>query len=128
MKFKTLRIEAEYNQLFLRNPKLLSLLKAVNEYSTTELGKEPVITELLRSEEEYQALYAANPAALPASRPHSKWQAADLRSSIYTPREIERLLAFIHCFTFYGGQRTTAIYHMIAGNVPHFHIQYGLDV
>ncbi len=128
MIFKTPRIEAEYHELIIRNPKLMSLLACIAEFSMVELKKEAVITEIYRSEAEYKALYAANPAAIPKAAPHTKWQAADLRSSIYTPREIERLLSFIHCFTFYGGQRTTALYHMIAGNVPHFHVQYGNDV
>lgn len=127
IKFKTDRIKDEFEKaLFIKNPKLFKLLDTAAQFVELEFKKDIVLTEIYRSEEEYKALYA-KAGAVPKSMPHAKWQSADLRSSIYTPREIERLLAFFNQFTFYGGQRKVAIYHAISGNVMHFHVQIGLD-
>lgn len=127
LQFKTKRIESEYNELPVHNAKLKTLLDLAVQFVQLEFGKDVVVTEIYRSPEEYKALYAADPTRIPKSPPHTAWQAFDLRSSIYTADEIERLLQFFKCFRFYKGMRSVALYHKIAGNAFHFHVQYGKD-
>jgi len=86
-----------------------------------EFNKNLVITCLYRSPEENAALYKG--AIEPKWRPHTLWCGADLRSSIYTQDEIQKLLSFLNHFTVFSGQRKCASYHAIAGNVHHFHVQ-----
>jgi hypothetical protein len=127
MQYKTDLIKSEFETLKTKNPKLVKILTAIDLFSQAEFGKEIVLTSIYRSLEEYKALYSANPSAMPTSLPHSKYQAADLRSSIYSQQEVDRIVAFANCFHFYGGQRKTALYHAIANGAPHFHVAGGLD-
>jgi hypothetical protein len=120
--FKTPRLEAEFNQLPIQNPRLGRLLKLGSEFMDIEFGKNIVVTEIFRTPEENAALYKAA-GKEPDWRPHTMWMAADLRSSVFSQREIERLAAFFNQFTVFSGQRKCATYHAIKGNVEHFHIQ-----
>lgn len=121
MQFKTDRIRDEYEELKTRNPKLRSTLECADLYTRTEFNKEIVLTCIYRSPDENKALYAPNPE--PATQPHTKWDAADLRSTIFTQGEINKLLTFLNCFSYVGGQRKVATYHLIAGNTWHLHCQ-----
>lgn len=122
--FKTARIKDEYNQLPFRNKRLKNLLEFVNLYSQLAFGKPIMVTSIFRSQEEQDALYAQTPPdQKPPRSPHQDWCAADLRSSIYTPYEIDRLVAALNTIPVWGGQRKAALYHTIAGNVAHLHIQ-----
>ena len=128
LQFKTERIKTEWeNELEGKNAKLKRLVAILAEFVALELGKDVVLTEIFRSNEEYKALYASNPSAMPKRPPHTLWQAVDLRSSIYTDVEVKRILEFLKQFRFYAGQRSVGVYHQIAGNVMHFHVQYGND-
>lgn len=113
--------------LDLKNTALKAILKALDIFVSQEFGKDVVITSLFRSNEEQQALYKEevrlNPNfKVPVSH-HQYWLAADIRSSIYTPQEIERMVKFLNCFTFPAAD-AVATYHAIAGNTNHFHIKY----
>ena len=123
MQFKTPQIKLEYETLVAKNYALWTLLNLTEAFSVFELNKSIMITHIFRTPEEQKALYSQTPNP-PATSPHERWEAADLRSSIYTEREITRLLTFLNTFTYQGGQRKVAIYHAVAGNVNHFHIQY----
>lgn len=128
IQFKTSRIEFEWGFLQLNNYKLYRLVKNLSEFVDLEFNKPILLTEVHRTQEEFDSLYSATPLEKrPKTSPHLRWGAVDLRSSIYTPREIERMLIYLNQFTYYGGQRKVALYHVINGNAYHFHIQYGLD-
>jgi hypothetical protein len=128
LKFKTTRIEKEYNELPVHNGKLKRLLDMAATFVELEFAKDVVVTEIYRSEDEYKALYAKIPKEnWPKSFPHAKWQSIDLRAFIYTPKELERLVNFLNQFKFRGGASKTAFVHAIPGGAAHFHIQYGLD-
>jgi hypothetical protein len=121
--FKTPQIEKEFEELKNKNVRLRRLLVCANEFCELEFNKSLVLTQIFRTPEEQKALYAqtANP---PAASPHMIWRGADIRSTVFTAREIERLLAFLNTFSYQGGQRKVSIYHAIAGQALHFHVQY----
>lgn len=121
MQFKTPRIEAEYATLAMRNFRLYNLLERASTFVEEAFGKPLILTCIYRSEEENKALYAPKPQ--PEWRPHTKWEGVDLRSSIYTEAEIEKLLNHLNMNTVYGGRRKCAVYHKISGNAYHLHIQ-----
>lgn len=128
IQFKTDRQKEEWFQLQSKNYKLYRLVKALNEFTELEFNKDILLTEVFRTQAEFDSLYTQTPIEQrPKTSPHLNWGAVDLRSSIYSDREIQRLLSFLNVFTYFGGQRKVALYHTIAGNTMHFHIQYGLD-
>lgn len=124
--FKTDRIKEEWRELDRRNPKLTGVLNCLSNFVTLEFQKDVVITCIFRSEAENEALYAETPPdKRPPTSPHMTWHAADLRSSIYTEQEINKMLQFLNSFSYAGGQRKVALYHIIAGNSFHLHVQAG---
>lgn len=125
LQFKTTRIEHEFAQLAEKNPRLRGIIQLAAGFAELEFKKDVVLTSIYRSPEENADLYKATPGGPPAWTPHTQWQGVDLRSSIYTDAEIQRLLAFFNLFTVFGGKRRCASYHAIAGNVAHFHAQAG---
>lgn len=125
MQWKTARIVAEWNQLPAQNKKLYTILSLADKFSQQEFNKELFITCILRTEAENAELYKDS--VEPDWRPHTLWMGADLRSSIYTDAEIQKLLSFFNLFTVFSGQRRCASYHIIPGNVFHFHVQASRD-
>ena len=121
IQFKTPRIEQEYNQLPLQNKKLYRIINLAAEYMDLEFGKPVMLTEVYRTPEENAALYKES--VQPVWRPHTMWMGVDIRSSIYTDFEIQKLLEYLNLFTVFKGQRKTASYHKITGNALHFHVQ-----
>ncbi len=124
--FKTPRIEREFNELPLRNKRLLILLQMASQYSEFEFRKEITITDLYRTPEENAKIYASS--TEPVNRPHTLWEGADLRSSIYKPNEIYKFVNFLNLFTSYGGKRITAFCHTVPGGAPHFHLQTSKEI
>ena len=121
IQYKEPRIQQEFMSLGENNPTLQRLLYLASEYAELEFGKPIVLTCIYRSPAENAALYSAS--VEPTWKPHTLWLAADLRSSIYTPQEINKMLSVLNNVTVFGGQRKAAAYHEIAGNVYHYHIQ-----
>lgn len=124
--FKTDRQRAEFLALVQHNPKLKELLEVINDYSQRVLSKSIIITDIFRTIEEFDALYAATPVVeRPSSSPHCYWQAADLRAFIYTQAEIDQIVAFINRhFKYKTGVKSVAMCHAVVGGAQHFHIQY----
>jgi hypothetical protein len=120
--FKTARIELEFAQLKSKNETLHGIITLSADFARMEIKKDVVITSIYRSPEENKELYkdAGGP---PAWQPHTVWRGVDLRSTIYTDAELQKLLAFFNLFTVFGGQRKCASVHKIAGNQLHFHVQ-----
>lgn len=125
MKFKTDRIKQEFQQLYTKNRKLAEVLELLNLYTSLEFQKEITVTEILRTQAEFDALYSQTPAEKrPKTSPHLFWKGADLRSRDFTDKEKEKMKTFLNCFSYASGQgRPVCIIHTIAGNVEHFHVQ-----
>ena len=123
MNFKSQRQLNDFNELSNKNMKLLHIVTLLDNFTQLEFNKEIVVTDVFRTKEEFDALYAATPVEKrPASSPHCTWNAVDLRSNTFTDSEINTMLTFLNCFKNKNNKKV-AIYHSIAGNVNHFHLQ-----
>lgn len=124
IKFKTERVEKEWAYLEEVNKPLHMLIEMLESFVTLELHKDVTLTSIFRSKEEQAALYVNVPSDKKVlDSPHMHWRAVDLRSSDFTDAEIKRMLTFLNAFRYMEG-RSVALYHTIAGNVAHFHVQY----
>lgn len=124
MKFKTSREEKEFEQLPLKNPKLKMLLVNIDAYAIAFFSKEITITRIYCTKEEEDALYAEDMSKRPKVSPHEVWEAADLRSRVFTEDEIDKIVNYCNTnWKYHDGSHPVALYHMIAGNTYHFHIQ-----
>jgi hypothetical protein len=121
IRFKTPRIEAEFRELPSKNKRLFVLATAAGHYSMFEFKKEITITSLYRTPEENAELYSPNKE--PFNKPHTLWEAIDLRSTIYTESELKKLLHFLNLWTAFDGKRSTAFCHTVLGGAQHFHVQ-----
>lgn len=125
IEFKSERVKNEWNELATKNNRLFQLTISLSFFTNMEFKKPVFITHIFRTPEEHAELYKETPAdKRPATSPHMRWEALDLRSSLYTAREKERITQFLNCFSYQGGQRKVCIIHTIAGNVEHTHVQY----
>lgn len=116
IQWKDNRLHKEWAELPVHNRRLRKVLDALSTFAELELGKDLVITCLYRDPAENAAVGGI------ANSPHMSWEAVDLRSSTFTQEEIDRMLAFLNCFSFRNGKKT-AICHAVAGGAKHFHIQ-----
>lgn len=124
MKYKSQKLQAEFEELAIQNLRLQKLLTAADIFSQLEFKKELTITHIFRTPQEQLELYKLMPPdKRPASSPHMFWEAADLRSSDLSLAEIQRLVTFLNQFK-YVDNRPVALYHQIVGNAPHFHVQF----
>ena len=123
MRFKDTRLAQEYNQLPIENKRLYQLMAVIDQFTELEFKKDVCITCILRTKSENDALYAQVPVEQRPNSPHLNWEGVDIRSTDFTPSEIDRLLKFINTFTFRNGKQV-GVYHQVAGNALHFHIQY----
>lgn len=121
--FKTDRVKSEYAELLKQNQRLYRLVECIAQFTDLEFKKPVFITSILRTEAEHKGLYKDVPNPPPMS-PHCYWRGVDLRSSIYTENEIQRIVKFANCFLFHGGAKVTALYHTLPNNALHLHIQY----
>lgn len=127
MRFKDQRCASEFQQLTIKNERLLRLITALEIFCENEFKKDICITSIYRTQEEHDALYANTPLPdKPGTSPHCFWEACDIRSSDFDIMQIDKMLKFLNAFTFRHG-RNTALYHKINGNAYHFHIQCGIQ-
>lgn len=119
------RINKELPELFKQNPAMAQLIACLTFFVEREFKKDVVVTSVYRTAQEQADLYKDVPEDKKVlNSPHCRWEAFDFRTSIFTPREKERLLTFLNCFTYQGGQRKVFMIHTIAGNVEHAHVQF----
>ena len=120
IKFKTEREKLEYPLLQKNNIKLFFILNDVATYVANKFKKDIVVTEIFRTEEENLAIYGYQ-----KSNVHMYWRGVDLRSSTFTPEEIEDVVAYVNKKYPYDKKEThkTALYHMVDNNSYHFHLQ-----
>ena len=129
MLFKTDKVSKDYGDLPFKNNRLYQLLLVLETYVKLEFNKDLTLTEIHRSKEEFDLLYSNTPVdKRPATSPHMRWEAADIRSSAFTGIEKQKMLKFLNAFTYQKGARPVALLHTIAGNVEHFHIQFDSTV
>jgi protein tyrosine phosphatase len=124
MKYKSDRIRTEFGQLPYKNMPLFDIITRLDSYAQDTFNKEITLTCILRTKEENDALYASTPPEQrPKATPHVFWGACDLRSSTFSDDEIASLVAWLNSSFKNPSKAKVAIYHCIAGNAPHFHIQ-----
>ncbi len=117
IQFKSPRIADEFLDLGRQNSRLKQLLTTLELFVELEINKDVYLTCILRTAKENAAVGGID------ASPHLRWEAVDLRSSIYSQDEIDRMLAFLNQFTYRNGKRV-GVFHLIAGGAPHLHIQY----
>lgn len=123
LQFKSTRIRDEYATLSFKNQKLFTLLIDLINFVEDNYKKDVMLTSILRTKEENDALYATTPIdKRPKSAPHTTWEAVDIRSSIYTKDEIRGILEHLNTKFKNANGKPSALYHMINGNVTHFHL------
>lgn len=121
------RIKKELVRLKEKNPELHALIIDLYLWIGKEFGKDTVLTMIYRTQEEQDYLYrhSAKYKEKPFKSPHQFWHALDLRTSIYTDEEIEKIVKYLNDKydnkNYYGW---TAKAHAIKGNAMHFHIQF----
>ncbi|MBC8204796.1 hypothetical protein ISS30_01735 [bacterium] len=106
-------------------PELLKLLYFLEGYCTYNFNKSIIITELLRSRESQDRYYRNNPAyeQNPWQSPHQFGCAADIRSAVFEPEEIDDIIAIVNrWFPYDNSGKSSAIYHDI-GKGAHIHLQ-----
>lgn len=121
LKFKTDKIRDEYAQLASKNPALLELIVELTGHVADTFQKDVMLTSVYRTPVEQANLYALSVKKVITSL-HSSWEAVDLRSWIYTDSEIDSIVAYLNTRYKNKSGRNVALYHAIAGGVPHFHI------
>jgi hypothetical protein len=123
MRFKTERIKKEWNELNTKNPRLAFLISSISSKIELLFNITPMITMIYRTEEEQKELYKDTPNP-PARSPHQDWNAVDLRSSDFTEDQINKIIDLFSKAGVDNLFAKTAIYHKIAGNAYHFHVQF----
>lgn len=120
MRFKTIRLRRELEELRDKNKSLFDLLIDLDLYSIKNFEKEITVTHIFRTKQEHDDLYklTLNP---PKTSPHMRWEAADIRSLDYTQDQVDDLLSYLNQSKNTNG-KPRAIYHKIPGNRFHFHI------
>jgi len=124
LKFKTDRIAKEWESEKIPQ-KLRDTVILGAFYSFTYFKKPLVLTGIYRTPQEQYDIYKDNPAFIesPWKSNHQVWRAIDLRSRIYTPDEIRRLMEVFNSIPYRDGKKKTAVYHKVGDNSFHFHIQ-----
>jgi hypothetical protein len=125
IEFKTPRIEMEFFSGQLKK-KLVSILYMLKVYCEIEFNKNIFITELFRMVKEQYNYYKDDPKFIkdPFTSVHQDWRGADLRSTVFTLKEIKKIVAFLNLITYRKGSKyLTVKYHKISSNVYHLHIQ-----
>ena len=119
--FKTPRQEKEFRELTTKNVRLYTVVRCLENFAELEFGKSLTVTDVLRTQAEHDAIYknVTNP---PQTSVHCFYEGIDLRSRDFTRKEIDRMVAFLNCFSFRNGKQT-ALYHEIPPHGAHFHLQ-----
>jgi len=117
--FKTDQERAEYNDSQL-DQKLKNIVTLLAYYSWEFFNKKVFITEVYRTQHENNLIYKdTKHVSL-----HTYHHAVDIRSSIYTDEEIEKLLTVANTILYRkGSKHKTAKYHHVGNGAFHFHIQ-----
>ena len=123
--FKTPRQAQDFGSLTNTNKRLYQFANLLSSFISLEFNKDVVVTDVFRTKEEFDALYAQTPVERrPTDSPHCYWNAFDLRSTLYTEAELTRIQAFADSFRYKNGVKKVMLLHSIDGNSRHMHFQY----
>lgn len=121
MIFTSPRQEREWNQMVTGGYMIVPVVQYVAEASIRLMGKQVVVTSILRTKQE-QAELCEKLGVPYYDTVHTLWRGVDLRSRIYTPDEIEVLRSMTNKAFRYGRGKDVAVFHDV-GAGPHFHLQ-----
>ena len=123
MKFKTDRQREEYESDKL-DPKMRMLLQMIDFYSVLKTGLEITVTEIYRTQEEQDAIYARSEKyqAKPWLSVHQIWKGADIRVTDYRGEDVANILGVLESIPYRTRGKQTAIRHDV-GKGDHIHIQ-----
>lgn len=121
IKFKTDRIEKEFDQLYSKNMDLYQIVVFAMYASQTKYKKDLIITEVYRTQEEQDKYYKGKNKF---RSPHQDWKAVDIRTFHLETKEIKDLVKIINSrYNSTSKYIPVAFYHDI-GLGKHIHIQY----
>jgi DNA polymerase II small subunit/DNA polymerase delta subunit B len=119
--FKTPRIEAEFNELEIKNKRLYYIIKDTNNYTVKKYKKNITLTEVYRTQEEQNRYYKGKPKF---KSPHQRWLAVDIRTHNFTKQQVQNIVKYINNkYNKHSRYIPTAFYHDI-GLGPHIHVQF----
>lgn len=126
------RIKKEIKDLEKKNETLHKILMELTQWVSYEFNKDVVVTMILRTQAEQDAIYKGYVNSRgrsydenPWKSPHQFWHGIDLRSWIYTESEREKMVDWLNkkgeeLGNYYGW---TAKVHTV-GKGMHFHVQF----
>lgn len=119
--FKTKRIHEEWNSKKL-SIRLTYIIDALVKFTSCEFGKPVILTEIYRTDEEQKNIYGP---LVSIKSVHQYWRAVDIRTSIYTEDEINKILLFLNMFSYDKKRQRykTALRHDVNAYGDHVHIQ-----
>lgn len=123
MRFKAPELVAELGRA---HPQVVALALYLDRWFTENCGHDGMLTDVERTQAEYNQVYGVTPYLGP--RPHLvaegvRSHAVDWRSTEFTKEEIHGAQEHMnHWFPRKDGKETL-MYHQVAGNVYHFHLQ-----
>jgi len=116
------RIKRELGDLRTKNRELLKLIVDLYHYVEDELGKDVIITMIYRTQAEQEAIYGEG---YKKKSPHQFNQAIDIRSSIYTREDRNKIVKYLNYkYNNSNYYRWTTKVHSVGNHGLHFHIQY----
>lgn len=129
LKFKndSQRLVDEHKKLKSTNSGLFDLIEQLISYVSSKYKKDVIITMIYRTQEEQDKIYANDEKYKQKKfkSPHQLWHSVDIRSFIFTKREITELVDYINLnFNAKNWYKWTAKCHEVQGNGEHFHIQF----
>lgn len=121
MIFKTVREEREWAELVAGGYMIVPVVQYVAEASIRLMGKQIVVTGIIRTQAEQIELCRSLGVAY-YDTVHTLHRGVDLRSKVYTGDEIDILREMTNKQFEYGRGKQVAIFHDV-GAGPHFHLQ-----
>ena len=100
----------EEQEFYAVSPRLRALLWEVADFSKRSFDITPVITHLVRTQAEQEAIYGVG---VKKRSPHQDARAADLRSRIYAPGQVKDLVTYVNAEFPRGDGFPTALYHTV---------------
>lgn len=116
------RLKRELTELQNKNRPLYDLIIDLYKWVENQFDKDVIMTMIYRTQQEQELIYGEG---TEKKSPHQFWQGLDLRSWIYTEKEIDAIVNYLNSkyndSNYYG---TTAMCHKVKEGAYHFHIQY----
>lgn len=120
MRFKSPELEQEFRDA---HPRVRALALYLDEWFRENVGHDGMLTDVSRTQEEYDQIYGAHPytGPMPHLGPHSR--AVDWRSSEFSPIEIQRACDHMNLWWPRADKKPTLMAHAVGSGAMHFHLQ-----